>query len=142
MTQRNRTIQLIHVARRELNLDEDTYRSLIEQTTGKESLKELTIPQLTAVLDRMKASGFKVRTKRPQDVALASDDQSKKIRALWLHLHTHGEVKNPSERALLAYVERQTHVSALHFLSSTNASKVIERLKKWCERKDIPLFDA
>ncbi|HCX7622286.1 TPA: DUF1018 domain-containing protein, partial [Escherichia coli] len=43
----NRTslIKLIHVARRELQLDDDTYRAFLMQKTGKTSCRELTVTQ-------------------------------------------------------------------------------------------------
>ncbi len=134
---RKQLITLIHVAKNELDLDEDTYRSVVEQVTGQRSLKDLSIDQLNAVLNRLKASGFVVK---PKDTSLkqADDGQSRMIRHLWLLLHAAGEVRNPSELALAKYVERQVRVSALQFLSTEKASKVIERLKQWCDRKDIP----
>jgi phage gp16-like protein len=135
---RKRFITLIHVAKKDLGLDEDTFRSVIEQITGERSLKELSIDQLNLVLGRLKASGFVVKPKNGKDLKAADDDQSRMIRHLWLLLHQAGEVRNPSELALAAYVEKQVRVSALQFLSTDNASKVIERLKKWCDRKDIP----
>jgi phage gp16-like protein len=135
---RNRLVTLIHVAKNELKLDEDTYRSLLEQTTGKTSSSDLTIAQLEAVLLRMKTSGFTVKTKRGGELKKADDGQSRMIRHLWLLLHAAGEVRNPSELALAKYVEKQVRVSALQFLSTEKASKVIERLKQWCDRKDIP----
>jgi phage gp16-like protein len=134
---RKRFITLIHVAKKDLGLDEDTYRAVIEQTTGQQSLKELSIDQLNAVLNRLKASGFTVKPK-DQSLKQADDGQSRMIRHLWLLLHNAGEVRNPSELALAKYVEKQVRVSALQFLSTDKASKVIERLKQWCDRKDIP----
>lgn len=136
---RNRLIQLIHIAKKDLRLDEDTYRAVIEATTGQTSTKTLTIRQLTAVLDRLKQSGFVVKATNPQTLKPADDPQSRLIRHLWLLLHNAGEVRNPSELALATYVEKQTKVSALQFLSTANASKVIERLKKWCARKNITI---
>ncbi|HGC4094660.1 TPA: phage protein GemA/Gp16 family protein, partial [Escherichia coli] len=57
----NRTslIKLIHVARRELQLDDDTYRAFLMQKTGNISCRELTVTQLEQVLDAMKERGFK-----------------------------------------------------------------------------------
>lgn len=135
-TNRLRLIQLIHIAKGQLDLDDDTYRAVLEQTTGKTSSKDLTIQQLDAVLTRLKAGGFEVRSKN-QTIKPADDDQSKLIRHLWLLLHAAGEVRNSSEQALAAYVKRTTKVSALQFLSTDSASKVIESLKKWCDRADI-----
>jgi len=132
-------VQLIHIAKTQLGLDDETYRAVLEQVTGKTSTTQMTNPQKQAVLDRLKQSGFKVNPVAKTGVQqLADDEQSKLIRHLWLSLHTAGHVKNPSEQALAAFVERQTGVSALQFLSSDSADKVINRLRNWCKRVGIP----
>ena len=58
---RGHLITLIHVAKKDLGLDEDTYRSMIEQITGERSLKDLSIDQLNLILSHLKASGFVVK---------------------------------------------------------------------------------
>ncbi|HHI2407801.1 TPA: phage protein GemA/Gp16 family protein, partial [Escherichia coli] len=51
---RTSLIKLIHVARRDLQLDDDTYRAFLVQCTGKTSCRELSVAQLEQVLDAMK----------------------------------------------------------------------------------------
>jgi len=144
---RQSLIRLIHVAKRDLALDDDTYRAMLVAITGKDSSAGLSIPQLERVLAHMKAHGFKVRHKSPPDRPrnsrhspgdlsrpLTQDAQSKKIRALWLSLHDMGEVRDGSEAALAAYVKRITHIDALQWLNANQASLVIETLKKWQAR--------
>jgi len=144
---RQSLIRLIHVAKRDLALDDDTYRTMLLTVTGKDSSAGLSIPQLERVLAHMKAHGFKVRHKSPPDRPrnsrhspgglsrpIAQDAQSKKIRALWLSLHDMGAVRDGSEAALAAYVKRITHIDALQWLDADQASLVIETLKKWQAR--------
>ena len=105
---RQRLIRLIHVAKRDLSMDDDTYRAILLRIGKKASSADLTIPELEKVLEHLKRSGFKVRSKAKSAQAkpsrpLAQDGESKKIRALWLFLHELGAVKNPSEEALAAY---------------------------------------
>lgn len=133
MDKRKRLVRLIHVARRDISMDEDTYRSVLLSITGKVSASSLGILQLEHVLAHMKKCGFKVRTNR-QSRQLAGDAQSKKIRALWLDLHQAGVVRNASEEALAAFVKRMTGIDALQWLDSGQASQVIEELKKWKNR--------
>jgi len=146
-------IRLVHVAKRDLALDDDTYRAMLMAVTGEASSADLSVPQLQRVLDHMKKSGFKVRHKspkdRPRDSAhppgglsrrIAQDAQSKKIRALWLSLYDMGAVRDCSEAALGAYVKRITRCDALQWLDSDRASLVIETLKKWQAR--VALRDA
>jgi len=140
-------IRLIHVAKRDLALDDETYRAMLTAVTGEASSADLTVPQLERVLAHMKKSGFTVRHKTPKDRprdsrhppgglsrSIAQDAQSKKIRALWLSLHDMGAVRDCSEAALGAYVRRIAHCDALQWLDSDQASRVIETLKKWQSR--------
>ena len=140
---RQRLIRLIHVAKRDLSMDDDTYRAILLRIGKKSSSADLTIPELEKVLEHLKRSGFKVRSKsksapRPAQAKpsrpLAQDLESKKIRALWLFLHELGAVKNPSEEALATYVKRIAGVDALQWISGEQAERLIETMKKWAMR--------
>lgn len=135
---RTRLIRLIHVARRELGMQEDDYRAMmanIPQLEGATSSAGLSIPKLKLVLETLKRKGFKVvpKSKKPQG-KLADDPQSKLIRHLWLSLHSAGKVRDPSEQALAKYVARLTKVDQLQWLDGKQAATVIESLKSWLER--------
>lgn len=130
---RARLVKLLHVGRRELGLDEDAYRLLLQSATGKTSSSDMTVPELEKTLERMKQKGFVVRIKK-SGRKLADDPQSKKLRALWLELYSKGAVRNPEEAALVAWVKRMTGVEALEWLSSAQASRCIEELKRWEQR--------
>lgn len=135
-------IRLIHVAKKDLQLDDETYRSILMRIGKKDSSSNLTVPELEKVLEYLKRSGFKVRSKPKFDAKakakpsrpLAQDLESKKVRALWLFLHQLGAVKNPSEEALAAYVKRMVGVDALQWISGKQAETLIEALKKWAMR--------
>lgn len=130
---RHQLIRLVHVAKRDLALDDETYRAMLEQITSKQSSADLSVPELEKVLEHMKRGGFKVRSKtagRQQ----ADDAQSKMIRGLWLQLGNMGIVRNSSEAALGTFVQRMTKVEALQWLATEQASQVIEHLKEWRQR--------
>lgn len=134
---RIRLIKLIHVARRELRMDDDTYRLMLAGMKGLDgatSTADLSVPNLLRVLEQLKQKGFKVRPNKKAKRPLADDEQSKKIRALWLTLHDMGAVRDPSEEALAKYVLRMTKVAALQWLTAAQASQVIENLKQWMGR--------
>ena len=137
---RQSLIRLIHVAKRDLQMAEDTYRDLLQSIGNASSSSELSDSKLEKVLEHMKRAGFKVRSKRaaaPEkrpSRPLAADPESKKIRALWLFLHQLGAVKNPSEAALAAYVKRIAGIDALQWASSAQAERIIETMKKWAMR--------
>lgn len=136
---RQRLIKLIHVAKRELSMPDDSYRHLLLQVVGKMSASGLNVQELEAVFEHMKKAGFKVRTKTGQapkkpSRALAQGHEHKKIRALWLLLNELGVLRDPSERALAAYCRRLTGVEALQWLDGHQTYKLIESLKKWLLR--------
>lgn len=142
---RNRLLGLIHVARKQLGMDDDTYRAMLAnmpRLEGETSTAKLSIPKMDLVLDMLKSKGFVVvpKGKTPQQKAprkLADDPQSRLIRHLWLSLHSAGKVRDPSEQALAKYVARLTKVDQLQWLDGKQAAVVIESLKDWLAREDI-----
>ncbi len=136
---KNQLIKLIHVAKRSLALDDADYRAMLEAQTGKTSCSDMSMSQLEAVAEHLRSRGFADRpggkaAARPTQ-KLADDPQSKLIRHLWLKLRDMaGGVRNGSELALAAYVKRQTGIERLEWLTTHQAAKVIEALKRWVKR--------
>lgn len=131
---RSQFIKLIHVARRDLNLDEPNYRAILFAQGGNESLAAMPIDGMKKVLDYLKAQGFKVR-KTKTDRKQATGKDAGKVRALWLFLHELGAVRDPSEAALTAYVKRIAKVDDVQWMRSGHrVETVIESLKKWAMR--------
>jgi phage gp16-like protein len=129
-------IKLIHVGQTFLKMDDSTYRCMLAEIGGVTSSKDLTLDGCAKVLAHMRTKGFIPAPKQASAKAAPSrkmDDsaQSKMIRGLWLELHDFGFVRNPAEAALAAYVKRQTGTEALQWLTSKQASDVIESLKEW-----------
>lgn len=127
-------IKIIHVAKRELQMDEETYRQLLNTYSGVDSLREMDVKQLNQILDAMKKIGFKVRTQKKEKLT-ATDEQSRKIRSLWLEMADAGFIRDRTERAINVYVHRITGVSRLDWLNTSAASRVIETLKRWQSRE-------
>ncbi|WP_374354533.1 gp16 family protein [Chitinimonas sp.] len=131
-------IRLVHVAKRDLALADDSYRAIIRQyTQGRTaSSADCSVAELDAVIAHLKQCGFKVRGKAASSPAraLAQEPVDQKIRALWLFLHELGEVRDPSEKALAGYVKRMTRVDALQWLNAEQTTLMIEALKKWAVR--------
>lgn len=48
----------VHIAKKQLNLDDDTYRDVLERVTGKRSCKKMLIGELEAVIKEMETYGF------------------------------------------------------------------------------------
>lgn len=142
---RNKHLQLLAIGKAELGWDDDFYRGLWLPQMGATpdenrhySAKTLSNVQLVKAVEEMKRLGFKVKSKKAGNRKMADDDQSKKIRALWLELHKVGKVRDPSEAALAHFVAGQVKssegVEALQWLDNYQASRIIEQLKKWLQR--------
>lgn len=131
----NKSLAKIHIAKKDLGLDDATYRALLRRVAGVDSARDLDAKGCAAVLEEFRRGGWKPKPPRAtQSQTLASDPQSRKIRALWLELYAVGAVRDPKESALLRYVQRQTGVARLQWLDVYQARKVIESLKQWSAR--------
>ncbi|AIA72716.1 putative phage regluatory protein [Pectobacterium atrosepticum SCRI1043] len=137
---KNQLIKLIHIAKRDLQLDDDTYRQLLITVTGKTSTRDMTVPQLDNVLSAMKKRGFKIKAAKKANSSRPLDDspQSRKIRSLWLEMADAGIIRDRSEAALARWVKRETGVDSLQWLNSEQASIIIEKLKQWQRRVRKP----
>ncbi len=118
----------IQIARKDLAMDEDDYRQIVFDKTGRTSLKEASDRDLHNVLEVMKAKGFKpvpkIRRGSPAEHPMAT-----KARALWISLHHLCVVRNPSEEALEAFAQRQIGCDRLVWARQSDAFKLIEALK-------------
>lgn len=125
------TIAAIHVAKKELGLEEDDYRSLLHLIVGKTSLRTMTPAELGRVLDAMVARG----AGKKQTLA---GPYGGKLQALWLSGWALGLIRNDDVAALLAFVEGQTGISHTRFLrDAKDARKAVEAVKKWLERGGV-----
>jgi phage gp16-like protein len=132
---RRRELAQIHIAKQQLRMEDDTYRAILWTVARVKSSADLDWAGRKAVLDHLKKCGFKATPPRPAgDRELVDDQQSKMIRGLWLELHQHGVVRDPSERALAKWVKRMTGVDSLAWLDARQKGVVIEALKKWNDR--------
>lgn len=123
----------IHIAIKDLNVDEDDYRQAVFDKTGQMSLSKCTDAQLDQVLDWLKSKGFRPLAKRGGTPA-ATHPMARKARALWISLYHLGAVKNPSEQALEAFAKRQLGCDKLVWARQSDAYRLIEALKSMAIR--------
>ncbi|RUT27377.1 regulatory protein GemA [Asaia sp. W19] len=139
-TGRNVFYVKLHVARKELALDEDSYRDILQRVGGSYHAKDMSISGLEAVLAEFKRLGWKPKPgkRRTPDSVKA---QVRMIYALWKDLEPY--VRSSDKLAALrSFVLRQTRtaanpqgVSAPEFLDAAQANRVIEGLKDWLRRE-------
>lgn len=71
-------IRLIHVAKTQLGMDDETYRAKLDALTGKTSCSQMSLDQLNAVYQSFKDAGFKRQFKRK---AVRASRLMQKVRA-------------------------------------------------------------
>ncbi|EDW6361512.1 regulatory protein GemA [Salmonella enterica subsp. enterica] len=136
---RAKLIQLIHVARREAGLDDETYQAKLVAATGKKTCRDMTLPELETALQAFRASGFKRKTTRSSSRTRSAIVG--KIRAVWGEMHAAGFIQCGSDAALNQYVARMTArqngagVSRADWLTDALATPVLESLKQWHRRE-------
>jgi len=117
----------IHIAKKELRLEDGDYRALLVRITSVDSAKLLSDRQAEAVLTEMQRLGWKPKAStRPA----AKRAEIRMIYALWGALHS-----GPLDReALRSWVETRFKISAPEFLKPPQAREAIEQLKAWQKR--------
>lgn len=128
----------IHVAKKELRLDDDTYRAALEQVVGKSSAGECSDAELSRLADHFRRLGWAPKKAEPKAAprrAPSSNPHVRKVWAVWGDLERSGALRHPGKAALYAFVERMTGVTDPHWLSPEQANQVVEGLKAWRRRE-------
>lgn len=97
----------IHVACRELGLDNDARRDLQLVATGKASMRDMDETDLQRVIDRLKASGFEEKKPGPRKHKAAPRADLRLIHVLWRKLGEAGVLDRPGRAGLNAFVRSQ-----------------------------------
>lgn len=134
---RNSLLAQIHIAKKDLKLDDGEYRDLMATVCGKHSAADLDVTGLRRFLDHlskcrsaMKGGATKARRKLLP--------RAGKIFSLWQQLADAKLVEQRAFPALEAWVKAQTGVDKLEWLNEHQASQCIEQLKLWLTRKPLP----
>ncbi len=124
----------IHVAKKQLGLDEETYRSVLVRVTGKDSTRAMSEPERQRVVEEFRKSGF---TKAVKGSRTKLEGRfAKKLQALWIAGWNLGVVADRDDSALVAFVKRQTGIDHVRFVrDAEDADKAIEALKGWLARE-------
>jgi len=149
----------IHIAKKDLDLDDGVYRHIIRTVGGAESCSaaDLTALGRARVLRHLMGKGWKPRHAKTAESlpmratgagdVLASGNQVRMIRSIWIQMSDAGAVRDRTEQGLRAWVRSATRrhhpqragYSAPEFLPGWVAMRVIENLKQWARRCDIAL---
>ncbi len=128
------TLAAIHVAKKQLGLDDDTYRAVLVRVTGKDSTRAMSEAERQRVVEEFRKAGFK-KASKPSKTRAAGPYRAK-LQALWIALWNLGLTADPTDAGLTSFVKRQTKVDHTRFLfHHDDATAVIEALKDWMERE-------
>ncbi len=132
----------IHIAKKDLNLDDDTYRAMLMRITGKNSCKTMTIGELYKVLGSFESKGFKVKSK-PFKKVTSKNNLVPKMLAIWNDMYRNKIITDNSPQALTAFarkmINRKDNILILNLqaLNKDEAILVIETLKQWQKRVGV-----
>jgi len=130
-------LSALHTVRTRIGLDEDCFRDLCYQITGKRSTRAMNDNERYAVRDRMLAD-YPAAARPAKSKKRLSGPYAKKLQALWISGWNLGLVKNRNDEALIAFVKRQTGIQSMNWLRDpADADKAVEALKKWLERAGV-----
>lgn len=140
-----RTLQkTIHVACRELGLDQDDRRALQLEVCGKTSMSDMNEDDLKKVLARLKKAGFKQRSNRAPKHKLAPRSDLRLVHVLWKKLGDAGALERPGRDGLNAFIRASfgeawgsvpADIDMLRDAEKINA--VVRALKSWGKRVGI-----
>lgn len=124
---RKRLLQLVHIGKSQLKMDDETYRSLLSQQFYQNSAKNISYSDLVKLVKILQQKGAKIRL--PQGSTTLSAQQ-RKLWAVWKAV-----AEESSSAALNAYVKRYyAEVSDWRELDGEQTASIIEQLKQWKKR--------
>ncbi|AQZ51932.1 regulatory protein GemA [Martelella mediterranea] len=123
----------IHAISNTLGLDDEARRTIYQRVTGKPTLTLMSDTEKDAVAAEFRRLGG---DRRPDGRKKLSGPFAPKLQALWIGAWNLGIVENRDDKALLAFVKRQTGIDHTRFLYyADDAAKAIEALKAWIARE-------
>ncbi|HUY27309.1 MAG TPA: regulatory protein GemA [Candidatus Binataceae bacterium] len=135
-------LAVIHLAKKELRLDDWTYRKVVARVSARfrreavDSAGLLNTRERAALIEELHGLGFHRAVNRPARAPAPGSFQETKIIEIWRLLDQAGALRDSSDKALHAFVRRQTAgaQSIPRWLTAEQANKVIEGLKAWLKR--------
>lgn len=135
-------IQLIHIAKNQLKMDNDLYRENLKAAVKKTSCADMSLSELVQVLEHFKKLGFKPKATKKLSPKSSDKPGEKtmldKLRQVWIVMHKQGFINDGSEQALENWAINQSKrlnkgapVAKLEWTSNQMRYALVEQLKKW-----------
>ena len=116
-------IQIIHIAKQQLGLDDEIYRNILAQY-GATSSKELSSAQALRLIKYFQEAGFRIRVKYRE--GMITPKQISYLKYLW---RSNPKVRNKSVEALEKYVKRIIKIDRLEWIPIDRVHKVIKAIE-------------
>lgn len=128
MNRRNQQLSKIHIAKKDLAMDDDSYRAMLARVAGVTSAKDLDPRQVGAVLREFERLGWKPRPGRPKPNAAV--DRQKLVGKIEAQLAEAGRSWNYAD----GLAQRLYKVERLEWLDAKQLGGVITALVKDAQR--------
>ncbi|MCE0999409.1 gp16 family protein [Pseudomonas sp. NMI1173_11] len=128
MNRRNQQLSKIHIAKKELGLDDDTYRALLSRITGQSSAKDLSPLDVAKVLQEFERLGWKSKQGRAKPKPAA--DKAKLVSKIEAQLADAGRPWEYGD----GLAKRLYKVERLEWLDSKQLGGVVAALAKDAKR--------
>ena len=130
----------VHIAKKQLGLDEDAYEGVLLRVAGTTSAGNCTVPQLRLVVADFERRGFSASAKRPGAPRRADHPLARKARVMWISLaHLCAVREAPAQairgdKALETFACRQLRCTKFQWADQTQGDKLVEALKAIADR--------
>lgn len=128
MNRRNQQLSKIHIAKKDLGLDEETYRALLSRITGQSSAKDLDPLQVAKVLQEFERLGWKSKQGRGKPKPAA--DKAKLVGKIEAQLAEAGRPWDYGD----GLAKRMYNVDRLEWLDAEQLGGVVAALAKDAKR--------
>jgi len=135
MSKRDPLLAKIHMAKKDLGLDDTAYRAILVRVTGKDSSGNMSERQKLSAISEFKRLGWK--PKPPKNKSISNGKYRPTSNKAWVRLmyglakklELAGYWRLDYRDALRAFVKKETGIDNPEWLSFEQASPVIETLK-------------
>lgn len=136
---RQRQIAQIHIAKKDLGMDDDTYRAMLMGVVGVDSSSKLDYAGMTKVLKHLRSSGFQAVNKGRNEwsfvfkLTLDRQRYAKKIYRLAQKL---GTAEQPKSKAYIEGIAAQMAgaTKPLEFCDEDDLHKIVQALEVYLNR--------
>ena len=118
----------IHIAQKEMQMDDSAYRMMLERVTGKQSSGDMTDAERQKIIKELKRLGWK-QVNKPGWKKSSASGQIRKVWALAKDLDNLGFWVLPWRKGLTALVKKEIGIDNPDWLTPAQANQMIEMLK-------------